>query len=91
MTRRQNIWIAKWKLTFVTKHDEDNSCDDVENTGGQQIREMLKNVFSIVQFDDGDHWRSDDDGEKHRKVWPEAHWAVKLGVDPWQEENVSKT
>lgn len=51
---------------------------------------MLKNVFGVVQLDDGDDGCCADNREKHRKKRPEADGAVEGLVDPWQEKYQSK-
>jgi hypothetical protein len=78
-------------LTVITKNNKQNSRNDKEDAGGEQVREMLENVFSVVEFNDRNHGRRDDDGEQHRKVGPEGDCVVEVRVDPWQEKQISET
>lgn len=77
-------------LTILPQYREENSANDEQNAGDKQVREVLENVFPVVEFDDANHGCCHDDREEHREVWPKADGAVKLRVDPWQEKEISK-
>lgn len=78
------------KLTVVLQHDEQASRDNEQHTWGQQIWEMLENVFAILELYEGDERGCEKNCSEQRQINPNHELIVQLPVYQWQEEDVTE-